>query len=486
MSNSDLEGQLAGCLVGLIIGAIFSLIFFIFKIAFSLLLLPFTLLFKGFTSLKGFLLLILTLGILGGSAYFLFTTDTIDWENLDFSGLQNINIEELVDTVSTSALDFMRQFNGHVTYAITGNRVNGRECPSTSCEVKTIYDTGEEVDVRGLSLGESVRNNPYWVIISDPDHGDVYVHLSVVRALGPEVTNPDIVATRNTTVRSGPSNGYGEYGYIYAQEDITVLSRNLSSDWVYIQTETLTGWICRDHLTDIESHLFLSVTDNTSYSCFDSHLSVRGFDDGSYTGVGIGIAEVVYINGIQTNYDDHIASIRDIMNAFDTFYVAGIYNKTDSFTADLSQALNDIEDGFYDDWRFRENAVTQTLYNLLRSRDEPLKIVSHSQGTAIVSAALRMIEETNPDKLRLFTVYTFARVGIRYPSGSTYWHCIRIHDSIAHSNLEEFMEYNENLLNTTITFAPNLTVVADSPITGWTNHDFGSYLDSYRTGECRG
>lgn len=180
--------------------------------------------------------------------------------------------------------------------------------------------------------------------------------------------------------------------------------------------------------------------------------------DGGLTGATK--ADVLFINGIQTDPQSHISGLIQVSEAYGNVPVTGIYNKTagDGLGAllDVRQSLNDWAEshfGFRFDWV--NPAVDQAVKWIKEHPDGQL--VVHSQGAAITSAALmRLARENPPFDLDNLKVTTLGGAGAKFPDGPDYRHLSFTGDHIPGATLKF---NNPTMLNMHI-FHPDYTTIS--------------------------
>ncbi|MBN2303629.1 MAG: SH3 domain-containing protein [Anaerolineae bacterium] len=277
-------------------------------------------------------------------------------------------------------------------------------------------------------------------------------------------------------VRDGPSLGYGEIGYIAAGTTYAATGTNRTAEWVQIDYKNQEGWVCAADSSLHDAADALPETDGAKYSCYQSHL---GSLDGVLTGVNPAKAEILYINGIMVTYKQHLKTLELIEDAFKTDRVMGIYNETGGFITDVAQAFDDIIEGRMGQRVGPENRAAESLERQIKRRgSDPLIIVAHSQGTAILATALFRLE---PDRdLSTLVIYTYANAAALYPAGPTYRHCVHQSDIVRFSPFYERFVQDARNQHAEFANAPNPGSIFDF----MGNHELDGYLASRAAGLC--
>jgi len=139
----------------------------------------------------------------------------------------------------------------------------------------------------------------------------------------------------------------------------------------------------------------------------------------------------IFVNGIDTTLADHCRAAQRLANALNTT-VVGVYNATGGMKADLIQCASDK---MFDR---SGNPAVATMTRLIRTYGDARKpqggmqIFAHSQGSLIVSEALRQAKTAGAD-LRQNEVTTFGNAAFTYPAGPKYHHYIHDDDAVAMS-----------------------------------------------------
>lgn len=231
-------------------------------------------------------------------------------------------------------------------------------------------------------------------------------------------------------------------------------------------------------------------------------------------------AEVIYINGILTNPQAHHANLIEVCRIFADKRVIGIYNLTEDPESDIEEAVNDLAEGLMGTRTGlslanvqvnQPNVAVDSLVTYLLDNDRPLIIVAHSQGAAIVSAALRRIELNHYREYPLtqdLQVYTFGGYAVSFPQGPLYRHCIREGDPVpiaaavmsrhlAPSRYDndiqsyrlngygtEYIDEGEN--DFVLRYGGPQAYLASLTADIWTfaQHSFGGYVAMFGTGRC--
>ncbi len=265
---------------------------------------------------------------------------------------------------------------------------------------------------------------------------------------------------------------------------------NAIPTWLQIQFDNRTAWICSEGALLLQGDInAVPITDITSYGCKENReiLAV----DGIKTGAVPQVAKVYYINGMNTDYAAHLQRRDDLEKIFN-LPVMGIFNATGGIVRDIAQSIDDITFGSLGLRLSTDNLAVKTLVaeikNHFRNLDQPLIIVGHSQGTAILSASLNILANEGFNHLSDLTIYTFANVAVSYPNGPTYLHCVHIEDFAA--SLPNFGEFYKNSLtmpHTKVTLihgprsVPDTATIASGSVP---NHDLDGYLADFSSEDC--
>ncbi len=159
--------------------------------------------------------------------------------------------------------------------------------------------------------------------------------------------------------------------------------------------------------------------------------AVPSVDGGLYTARGVytgaqGAVDVLFVNGILVEMADFLRNLRLIAARWPQATVVGVYNATEDAVRDIWQATNDRAQAFLAARVDKGNPTVQRLVELLtalgaQKPPRPLKLIAHSQGGAIVSAALYLVARTRPAlSLGFLDVYTLGSFGVDFPSGPRY------------------------------------------------------------------
>lgn len=205
---------------------------------------------------------------------------------------------------------------------------------------------------------------------------------------------------------------------------------------------------------------------------------------------------VVYINGIQNDYAAHQAALQNIQTAFHGAAITGIYNATVDIGHDLWQAMWDVVQclSFLD---FSDNPAVLSLRDQAHVYNGDLTLVGHSQGAAIISAALCDLQREDSDfDFSHLVIYTLGGAGVIFVDGPEYHHCIRASDPVGIAHLAKLVAqriasmispqaYVWEAKVTVLPPAPNVTGAEFLPATFNPNlidfvlrqHDLRRYLD---------
>jgi WXG100 family type VII secretion target len=200
-------------------------------------------------------------------------------------------------------------------------------------------------------------------------------------------------------------------------------------------------------------------------------INVAGIQDGSV--VGPSDANFIYVNGIQNSPDDLRNTLQYLNNELG-IRTKGIYNATDGkldvdalvdeasdiigvvtnpgrwspagadeiisssinigknlggLFGDLFQVGNDQLDAATDMRFDGSNPAVESLIQQIKSHEGPLTLIGHSQGGAIVAAALTELSREN-FSMNHITVTTLGGAGVNFPDGPTYNHVVNSNDNI--------------------------------------------------------
>ncbi|HTQ11362.1 MAG TPA: DUF4157 domain-containing protein, partial [Fimbriimonadaceae bacterium] len=139
----------------------------------------------------------------------------------------------------------------------------------------------------------------------------------------------------------------------------------------------------------------------------------------------------LFVNGIDTTLADHYRAAQRLANTLNTT-VVGVYNATAGMKSDLLQCAGDK---LFDR---SGNPAVGTVARLIRTYGDARKpqggmqIFAHSQGSLIVSEALRQAKTTGSD-LSQNEVTTLGNAAFTYPAGPKYHHYIHDDDAVSMS-----------------------------------------------------
>ncbi|HMS56105.1 MAG TPA: DUF4157 domain-containing protein [Fimbriimonadaceae bacterium] len=211
-------------------------------------------------------------------------------------------------------------------------------------------------------------------------------------------------------------------------------------------------------------------------------------------------ASIVYVNGINTSIEEHHAAAQHLATASNQT-VIGIYNGSGIATSgaaigvvrDLLQCLSDKAG---DIGRFigRGNPAIKTLVGILKDRGDPkardggLNIVAHSQGSIVVSEALRQARLQNAN-IQGHNITTFGNAAFTFPAGPNYEH--NVHDDDLVSTTSGSTSVFSKLLNTRLSGLSWLfsgdnddprkhTRVTHSGKSGIDPHDVHGYIEEWK------
>lgn len=146
---------------------------------------------------------------------------------------------------------------------------------------------------------------------------------------------------------------------------------------------------------------------------------------------------IIFVNGIGTSPGGNKDHLQEIANSSGQ-NVVGVYNATQGFLPDIIQSGKDkIDVGT----NHAVNTLTNSVYDGLK-QNQPLHIMSHSQGALITSRALSHVKERlmNEDhltqaqaeaRMNQLKVETFGGAASSYPDGPKYVHYVNRADLVA-------------------------------------------------------
>lgn len=215
--------------------------------------------------------------------------------------------------------------------------------------------------------------------------------------------------------------------------------------------------------------------------------------DGGLNGASPESKQVIFVNGIQTSAEDHRQALWDLERILGK-PVMGIYNKTEGISTGVGkqayeewaarnqslgnlilnhirqplpsvvddfvmlgkvladnkgliqdgyQAINDMFENKMGGRLDGGNAAVDELVNQIKNHKGNLELVGHSQGGAIISAALNRLAEDNFDMSHI-TVTTLGGAGFDFPQGTNapqYDHIVHDDDKVPFLN-SKFNEIN--------------------------------------------
>ena len=143
-----------------------------------------------------------------------------------------------------------------------------------------------------------------------------------------------------------------------------------------------------------------------------------------YTGAYEAI-DVLFVNGILVDFGAFQRALHRVAERM-SGVVVGLYNATDDAVQDIWQATNDRAQAWLAVRLDTSNPAVQRLAKVVsqigqRAHERTLTLIGHSQGGAILSAALNTIARKRPDHMpRLLQVYTLGSFGVDFPAGPRY------------------------------------------------------------------
>lgn len=371
-------GGCMGALIGATIGLAFNILLWVIQIAFWIVTLPIRIIIYGL-SVLGPIRSGVALTAIGGIVLAVVLTNPeltrqanqlFDEIGLDID-LSAIDVGDLWEDVQDTLQDRFPGTTTEIQYRVVYDRVRGRSCPQTSCSVEAIFERGDLLNVVNLVNGDVVSSSTTWLEIAHSPN-NVYVHSSLAEPV--EI----IVDIPTSTPEPEP----------------------IPTPFNYI-------------------------------------LHTNAYYDGAYTRASDSIPEhldVMFINGVDNDANKHAERLQRLQATFENAIVGGIFNDTNWYFTDSRQAHDDLFEGI-DGSRpdsTTNPAIDSLVTYLARYYDQDLTIMAHSQGAAIVSAALRQFHEDYQNRsLNHLTIYTFGGFAVVFPEGPRYRHCVFERDRIS-------------------------------------------------------
>jgi len=162
----------------------------------------------------------------------------------------------------------------------------------------------------------------------------------------------------------------------------------------------------------------------------------KDYRDGSLTSlrpIRAADAEVIFVNGIDTEATEHKDGLIRVSNVFPDLDVIGIYNATDGRIPDIGQGLDDLRQALGVTRIGPINPAVEKLLSYLLLYDHEVTIVAHSQGAAITSAALMqfaMNYRERAERLHRVNVITLGGFAVSFPEGPQYLHMVFSSDPV--------------------------------------------------------
>lgn len=131
-------------------------------------------------------------------------------------------------------------------------------------------------------------------------------------------------------------------------------------------------------------------------------------------------ANILFINGINTDGAGHLDGLRQISQMYGGQPVSGIFNQSNprfGMVGDLFQAVDDWAES-WTGMRFVDNPAVNSAMDWIRENPDG-QLVVHSQGAAVTSAALMNLRREGFDLSNL-NVRVLGGAGPVFPSGPTY------------------------------------------------------------------
>lgn len=148
---------------------------------------------------------------------------------------------------------------------------------------------------------------------------------------------------------------------------------------------------------------------------------------------GNGKKHILYVNGINTSYKGHCATLKYI-HEVTCCDVSGIYNSTEGMLVDLWQSADDRREQEYSE---SNNKATIALFKNLKKEQsfDDLELWCHSQGGIICSNALKRISRNVQAKdagfISQLNVTTFGAAAESWVTGPKYEHFINVQDLVS-------------------------------------------------------
>lgn len=305
-------------------------------------------------------------------------------------------------------------------------------------------------------------------------------------------------------------------GFQAAADQLHIVNRALEIAISFLNATAFTGIVgnrlLADYLENIQPHVVrLAATCAELHDDLVSAIvslrdgdysgSMRFLDGGSRRGIDGGLyspggdpyrgspdsVDVVFINGIMNDFDAFNGSVAEINNRWGERNVAGIYNQTEGLLPDVGQGFQNRFQAA--GWRVGEHdAAVERLKDLIRKNaagDRTLELVGHSQGGAIISAALEDLYREDPNLVNFVEVTTFGSFGFDYPPGPTYHHYVFAGDPIP--SFAQSLDSGWSPSNA-LRYYSNLTVLHDNNLNPFDDHFMHRYfenLDRFRQEEAR-
>lgn len=162
----------------------------------------------------------------------------------------------------------------------------------------------------------------------------------------------------------------------------------------------------------------------------------------SWTGLtpeaALGKGAAVFVNGVHTSAEKHAHSAQRLANETGTV-VVGVWNATGQgqgplgFSRDWAQSLGDKMFGIGDNPAIAKLRWIIKEYGDARKNDGGLRLLAHSQGSIIVSEALRQAREEDGVDIKNNDVTTFGNAIYTVPEGAKYRHYVFSGDFIANA-----------------------------------------------------
>lgn len=155
--------------------------------------------------------------------------------------------------------------------------------------------------------------------------------------------------------------------------------------------------------------------------------------DGGLNGADPKETNMIYVNGVLTDIETHRRTLAELSEKLGGVPIAGIYNNTENIK-DAWQTFNDRLQamGGWERLDGKNKAVEQ-LITQIKEKNGKIEIYAHSQGGAIVAAALNELYRNSALDMRNIQVTTFGSFGKEWPEGPKYHHYVHYSDIVPYA-----------------------------------------------------